>query len=160
MFPSTINTIHPIPSIDTMPMPMIMSMSMSMSPARMSPMAMMIMPHAHTHTPMPMFVRINPMSMPVMLVPMLVPIMFMSPMPMFVPRMSMMMMVMMMRDHRAILIEFDAPWKGPGTLRRGQRPAGRDISLLVIRVLFKLFVISIVQYLELFLYGISACGWV
>ena len=79
---------------------------------------------------------------------------------MFVPRMSMMMMVMMMRDHRAILIEFDASRKRTRPLRRGQRPAGRDISLLVIRVLFKLFVISIVQYLELFLYGISACGWV
>ena len=58
-------------------------------------------------------------------------------------------------DDGAVLVELDRAREGPRALRGRDRAAGGDVLLLVVRVLFKLFVISIVQYLELLLNSIS-----
>lgn len=58
-------------------------------------------------------------------------------------------------DHRAVLVELDAPRERTRALGRRYCAARGDVLLLVVRVLFKLFVISIVQYLELLLNSIS-----
>lgn len=58
-------------------------------------------------------------------------------------------------DHSPVLVQLDAAREGTGALRRRNGAARGDVLLLVVRVLFKLFVISIVQYLELLLNSIS-----
>lgn len=50
----------------------------------------------------------------------------------------------------AVLVELDAPREGAGPRGRGDCSARGGILLLVVCVLFELFVIGIVQYLELF----------